>query len=451
MSSFLTQDPFGNPIRLQRSESAAGVAGFVEGLLGYEPRILDVLAAAEHDDSLVVQSCAAVLCLFSEAADGPPLARAHLERARRADLQATPREQCLAGAVQHWIDADLHGAIAKLEAIVVEHPRDLASLKLGQYLAFNLGDSPTMLRLALHARDAAADVAWWHGLLAFASEQCHLLEAAEAAARRALSLRADEPWAQHALAHVTLTQGRLREGRELLQSFSGQWSGKTSFMRTHNWWHLAVFHLELGDEAAALRLYDDEVWGVEKTYTQDQVGAVSLLARLELAGVDVGARWTELAAWIVPHVVDQVQPFLDLQYLYGLARAQRPEADELLLRIERFAPQAPDASRDAWQRVAVPAAHGLLSHARGRWAQAADQLERALPRLASIGGSHAQRGLFELIHLDALQRSGQLVGAHNRLQPLVNALPESLSWRRRLAQVNASLGLPVLLPEAGAH
>ena len=46
------------------------------------------------------------------------------------------------------------------------------------------------------------------------------------------------------------------------------------------------------------------------------------------------------------------------------------------------------------------------------------------------GGSHAQRDLFEQIHLDALVRSGQWVGAQNLLQQRANAQPES----RRLAR-----------------
>ena len=56
MSTHLAHDPFGLPIHVQRPESAAAVDGFIEGFLAYEPRILDVLAAAEHDDSLIVQT-----------------------------------------------------------------------------------------------------------------------------------------------------------------------------------------------------------------------------------------------------------------------------------------------------------------------------------------------------------------------------------------------------------
>ena len=440
----IANDPFGNPITLQQAASADAVAGFVEGFLGYQPTLLAVLGAAEHDHSLIVQACAAALQLFSESPAGVPAARAHLALARRAGLPATDREQQFARAVAHWAEGELAQALALHEALARDHPRDLASIKLGQYHAFNLGDSPTMLRLALHALPAAPEVAALHGLLAFGWEQCHRLDRAEAAARRALAMRPDQPWAQHALAHVMLTDGRLAEGAAFLQSCSAGWQGLTSFMRCHNWWHLALFHLELGDDAAALQLYDSQVWGVDKRYSQDQVGAVSLLARLELAGVAVGERWAELADHLQGRVADQVQPFLDLQYLYGLARAGRPEADRLLAHIEAFAPVAPAASRAAWQQVAVPVARGLLAHARGDWAVAADQLTPALPRLMAIGGSHAQRGLFEQIQIDALQRSGQLAAVQNLLQPQANAQPQSRRLARRLHQAYAGLRLPGL-------
>ena len=89
MSTLLANDPFGNPLQVQRPDSVAAVAGFIEGFLAYEPRILDVLPAAEHDDSLIVQTCAAVLWMFSESPAGPPKAREHLARARAAGLTAT--------------------------------------------------------------------------------------------------------------------------------------------------------------------------------------------------------------------------------------------------------------------------------------------------------------------------------------------------------------------------
>jgi hypothetical protein len=267
------------------------------------------------------------------------------------------------------------------------------------------------------------------------------LEQAEAAARKAIEMRRKEPWAHHALAHVMLTQGRVREGRAFLQDVSATWTGLNSFMVTHNWWHEALFALELDRHDEVLGLYDRQVWGVVKDYTQDQINAVSLLARLELAGVDVGARWEDLGDYLAARLQDHVLPFLDLHYLYGLARAGRAEADILMRNIERHTASVPDDDKAAWQSVCVPASRGLLAHARGDYARAVDELGQAMPRLAEIGGSHAQRDLFGQVRLDALVRSGEFTGAQQLPQQQLGGQPESARLRRQAAGVYAALGL----------
>ena len=173
-----------------------------------------------------------------------------------------------------------------------------------------------------------------------------------------------------------------------------------------------------------------------------------MLARFELAGIHVGERWQDVGNYLARRLDDHVLPFLDLQYLYGLARAGRSEADVLLQRIEAFAPRAPASTRAAWERVCVPAARGLLAHARGDSGATIEALGLALPWLVEIGGSHAQRDLFEQVYLDALIRSGTettLAGAQNILQQQVNRQPESLRLRRQAAAVYARLGLPAPL------
>jgi tetratricopeptide (TPR) repeat protein len=394
----MSTDVLGNALTLDHERSLAAVNDFVEGFIASEARAVHVLAAAGSDTSPIVQAYAAAVHMFAESRQAPANARPFLERARARSHEATPREQRFIAAVDAWTRGDIARAIALHEEQAKESPRDLASLKLGQYHLFNIGDSPGMLRIALHARDAASDVPFFHGMLAFGYEQCHELDLAEACARRAIAMRRKEPWAHHALAHVMLTQGRVAEGREFMRSVSDTWTGLNSFMVTHNWWHQALFALEQQDHDEVLRLYDTQVWGVAKDYSQDQVNAISLLARLELAGVDVGDRWHDIAGYVATRVDDQVLPFLDVQYLYALARSHRTEADVLMHNIE----SRPGA---VWREVASPAARGLLAHARGDHARAADELGRALPRMAAIGGSHAQRDLFTRVHRDALARS----------------------------------------------
>ena len=83
---------------------------------------------------------------------------AFIEAARRSTMRISEREHRFVAAVAAWVDGDLPRAIALHDEQAREHPRDLASLKLGQYHCFNRGDSPAMLRLALQAQHAAADV-----------------------------------------------------------------------------------------------------------------------------------------------------------------------------------------------------------------------------------------------------------------------------------------------------
>ncbi|MFT3718038.1 tetratricopeptide repeat protein [Pseudorhodoferax sp.] len=434
----MIRDSLGNPATLHDASSLAFLDDFAQGLLRYEPRAVRLLEIAPADGSAIVQAAAAALQMFAETPDAPARALPHVQRALAAAPAATPREQRFAAAVAAWVAGDIPRAIALHEEQAAEHPRDLVSVKLGQYHLFNRGDAPGMLRLARQVLPAAGDVPQLHGMLAFGWEQCHFLREAEAAAQQALRGEPGEPWAHHALAHVMLTEGRLREGWQFLQAMAPHWDGLNSFMLTHNWWHAALFALELDDAGAALRLYDTRVWGVLKTYSQDQVNAVSLLARLELAGAGVGPRWQELAPWLAPRVADHVLAFLDLHYLYGLARAGRPEADVLLADLARHAQQAP---QEAWRSVALPAAQGLLAHARGDHATAARTLALALPRLREIGGSHAQRDLFQQLYLDALARSGQLAEAQHLLQQQARLQPASRRLDRQARAVAQALGI----------
>ncbi|RYF67868.1 MAG: tetratricopeptide repeat protein, partial [Comamonadaceae bacterium] len=424
----------------------------VLGFIACEARAANLALSAHEDDHPYVQACHAALQMFAESREATSHAQPFIRSAQRQATRANAREQRFIGAVAAWVAGDLRQAIRLHEEQAREFPRDLLSLKLGQYHCFNLGDCAGMLRLALLALPHAADVPQMHGMLAFGYEQCHLMREAELSARHAIALQRKEPWAHHALAHVMLTEGRLHEGLAFMEDVSETWTGLNSFMLTHNWWHLALFLIDLDRGDEALAVHDQHCWGVVKDYSQDQVGAVSLLARLELAGVPVGKRWQDLADHLQGRTSDHVLPFLDLQYLYGLARAGRPEADTLLAHIEAFAPQAPEATRAAWQRVCVPAAQGLLAHARGRHGEAADQLGAALPRMIEIGGSHAQRDLFGQIWLDALMRCGRpqaLATAQDLLQQQLNGQRESRRLARQARTVYAGLGLPSDL--AGPH
>ena len=429
-------DYLGNPIDTTNPATRQGLDDFIGGFLGYQPRAEHILATADaNPDSALANAFAGLLLMFIESPEGPALAQQYRQRAAHADH---PRAQLYLGALSAWIDDDLDQVLYLSERLLDHYPRDLFAAKLNQYLQFNRGDWPALLRIGLKATAGAPDIAHSHGLLAFAYEQCHLLEEAEASAREALRLQPSEPWAQHAVAHVLLTQGRIEEGTAFLESVKHHWDGLNSFMYTHNWWHLALFYLARGEGQKVLAIYDQHVWGILPEYSQDQVGAVSLLARLELAGIDVGERWQALAPYLQKRVGDAVQPFLSVQYVYGLARAGKPEADALVAALRRHSVDA----RPVWGEVTLPLAQGLLAHARGDARTALQQLAIALPRLNDIGGSHAQRDLFAQIELDARLQVGDWFNAQQTLELRRRYDGWDVPTNRQLVRVYAALGLP---------
>jgi tetratricopeptide (TPR) repeat protein len=442
-------DFFGNPVTACSDDEVEGVDDFVGGMLAYETRAANVIAAAEAaPDCCLLQAYAGMLWMLLEAPEGVERARALLGRAEASASGATGRERGSVAFLGAWVAGDIPECLNIAEEVLAAHPRDLLMVKMAHYHQFNRGDSPAMLRTMMQVLPHADDVPYVHGMAAFAYEQCHLLDDAEAAARRAIGMRRKEPWAQHGLAHVMLTQGRIDEGAAFLEGMRDTWAGLNSFMYTHLWWHLALFYLSQGREAEALAAYDDHCWAIDRNYSQDQIGAMSLLTRLELAGIDAGGRWDDLAEHLVARRRDVTQPFLSLQYLYGLARAGRPEADELMDAIREAATRAPGHSREAWCDVTLPAAEGLLAHARGDYATTLRGLGPALPRMVEVGGSHAQRDLFDQILVDATLRSGRLAAAQQLLEQRRACDPDGVPLNRQLADVYARLGLPELAQRA---
>lgn len=434
MMRAMTHDAFGNPLTRAAPETAAAFDTYVRAWTGYGTELPVIIAAADADlDCPIAAAHAAMVHMALEAASGYATARPYLDRALTGRADASASEQAFIDATAAFAAHDIPAAVAHLERAVMHAPADICAAKWGQYHAFNLGDAAAMLRLADAILPAHAQTAEAHGMHAFALEQSHRLTEAEDAARRAIALKAAEPWAHHTLAHVMETQGRLAEGIAFLSHYAPTWEGRSIFIRHHNWWHQLLFLLDLGETPRALDIFDARLWGVWPEFAQEQIGAISALIRLELRGADVGGRWAPVAAKVAERGYEHIQPFHDLHFVYALARAgEAGAADAFLRSLAMHAARAPAF----WGEVALPAAEGLAAHAQGRFDAAVEGLARALPRLQTIGGSHAQRDLFNQVWIDALWRSGSIHAARTELE-------------RRVAQRGQAAGLRALAQRVG--
>lgn len=434
----MLNDRWGLAVATDDPAAIAGLDSFDTSFLTYGTTAAAVWDAAKADPACVLaQAKAAALEMFLQTGQSVAKARPWLAAAAPYLPKATDRERLWHAQVAAWVDGDAEKAIAICRDIAARWPQDLAAVKMTQFHMFHVGDLAGMLEIAEAALPVHRGIAEMHGMHAFALEEMNRLDEAEAAGRQAIALKRGEPWAHHAVAHVMEAQGRCAEGLAFMQDHADTWADRNSFMLSHNWWHAALFAIDADRSDLALQLYDDHVWGVWKDYSQDQVNAVALLARLEIAGLDAGGRWQDVADYIEKRGPEHVEPFLDAHYLLGLTRAGRETAADALLASLRdhVARQPQHLMGRIWRRVGLPLAEGVAAYGRGDWQTAFAQLRPALDGLQQIGGSHAQRDLFWQLWLQAGRRAGEIAAVRPHFERRAAERPAVAKHRRELAQI----------------
>jgi tetratricopeptide (TPR) repeat protein len=249
-------------------------------------------------------------------------------------------------------------------------------------------------------------------MAAFASELCSDYATAEAVAERALGIEPRNPWAQHALSHVLIRQGRVAEGLARLEAFLPLLATCGRPIHSHDAWHLALLHLEQLDVAAAMRVFRAHIWGITPDFVVEQLDAIALLWRIEMAAGPMDAEWPSIADHIAPRAVETFMPFMNAHYVYALARAGRTDAAEAVLAGARARSAANDEeAKRVWAPVGRAVIEAAAAFGAGDRARAAVLLDPVMPMMTSIGGSDAQDDLFRQAYLRSLQAAGRRADA----------------------------------------
>jgi hypothetical protein len=129
--------------------------------------------------------------------------------------------------------------------------------------------------------------------------------------------------------------------------------------------------------------------------------------------------------------------FADTHYMMALA-AEGPAgaAEALLESLEGFAGEAGTEAEVA-HAIGLPLCRAVLAHRRGRYGEAVDALLPHRPALKRIGGSRAQRDLFEQLLIDAAVKSGRKALARALLSERA-ATRRANDWNRAMAAAVAS-------------
>ena len=432
-------DRWGVPVQAGHEKAVDLLGDAVEQLaaLAGDPAAAAEAAVAADDSLILGHIYRAYLALYGTTPEGVSAAAGILGGLGEPQCE---REAQHLRAARAWAAGQWDQATRALERALLLNPRDLLALKVAQDLYFFLGSR-------LDLRDVAARVlpSWpagqpgWgyvQGMYAFGLEENAAYRQAEARARAALGANPRDVWAVHALAHVFEMEGSQHDGVAFLSGTADDWSG--SFFAIHNWWHHALYHLELGELDQALALYDRPIRAGRSTEWLDIVDAAALLWRLSLAGADIAGRAQLLAADISPLVGQPVYLFNDWHAVmaFGLAGEHGRAAD--LIAANRQLP--PGTNRAAAERAGLALLEGFSAFAAGDPGRAIDLMIDVRPRADAVGGSHAQRDIIDLTLIAAAARAGEASLARALVTERALRKPSAEAAARELAEVNTRLG-----------
>jgi tetratricopeptide (TPR) repeat protein len=353
--------------------------------------------------------------------DAHPKARAHLLQAEA--LPANSRERLHQEALRAWIAQDSTARVAAWEQILVEWPLDLLALRQHTGALFWTGDKRHQAEVSAGVSGHWGPETPGHGHFlsahSFAMAEVGQYTVAERCAREALASQPQDLWALHGLTHVFEMQGRTREGIELL-SDAARFLDDYNLFRGHLWWHLGLFKTSQGRFDEVLDLFDREIYPQTSTFYLDIQNGVSLLARLEFQGVDVGlARWERLAQASLRNATQSTIWFTSMHHVMALMRSGRVSAVQ-----SAFDYLSSAGANSTQAALAYELAQAGADFYQSRPHKALERMLAVRQRHGELGASHAQQDIYDQIMVMAALQLGDLP----RVRQLLKARLSTRIW-----------------------
>ncbi len=315
-----------------------------------------------------------------------------------ADVELNQREALHRQALDDWLAGENELAIDRWEQILDRWPTDIFALRMQYYALFGQGRCADMLASSRRSIDAWGAVprrSYLDGMVSFALEELGDYDTAERLGRSATEADPSDLWSIHAVAHVLEMQARTDDGLAWFEGRDDVLHTKGSFAR-HLWWHHAIIHLRTGDHGRLLELYDNEIQPGDAIDTLSLTNAIDGLARLEFAGVDVGDRWLPLLESSTARIGHHTHPFADAHFAYAIARAGADDrVADLLEGMAAWRDRSGTAGR-VISEVGLDTATAMAALGSGRPDDAVALFDRTRELRWKLGGSHAQREVFNL-------------------------------------------------------
>ena len=313
-------------------------------------------------------------------------------------LPQNAREQMHSAALGAWFDGNTVKAVAHLEQLLLQFPTDILVLKIAHHLHFYSGDAKQMrlsiARVVDHYQPEQPFYGFVLGMHSFGLEESGEYHEAEKLGRLAFAINPDDQWAAHAVAHVMQMQSRFVDGVNWTNDVLPSWHDSNNFI-FHVYWHQALFQLGQNNLDAALEVYDRYLTApLQDDFYLDVCNAASLLWRIEMLGGKVGNRWQALQHYASRSTDDELI-FCTLHYLLAPARLGDQHQIQIALERMQIWKQQNSTQAKVVAEVGESLALAICDLGAGHFSQASEHFNKVAPNLHKIGGSHAQRYLFD--------------------------------------------------------
>ena len=334
-------------------------------------------------------------------------------------------------ALKYLVKGDVKGTTRVWQQILSEYPTDIHAIRLTHGFSFEFG-------LQQQMRDSIAQVvSHWtgkglpyegyvHGMYAFGLEETNLFSKAESESNLALEMNPMDGWATHAMAHIHETKGLSKIGIEFLEETEQNWT-KSNMMACHNYWHLALHNIEEGQYERALNIFDDKI--ITRAQTRGRIGnivdATSLLFRLDLTEPNLDLvtdqRWQQVYGVAKPFVPNSHDlGFIDTHLLMACLGAKHMDSvEQIVEKVNGY------ESNEEWLKTTRVIVNALVEYKRENYGKCVDLLFGVRYETQCMGGSNAQRDVFNRVLISAALKSSK--EWHKKLA--INLMNESNSFR----------------------
>ncbi len=404
------QDRYGLPLT---TTSATAVERYVEGIdltlsgnAGGDARIEEAVAA---DEGFALAQVA--LARAEQFRGQVPQARMRAARARALAAGLTPRERGHVEAIAVAVEGDPTRSLELVREHLRDHPRDAYVLSQANGVYGLIGFSgrtdrnEEQLALLDSVADAYGDDWWFLTSHAFAYNEMFEHETARRLVERSLMIAPRNANAAHTIGHICFETGDTSSGAAFLESWMPDYTPGAQ-LHCHLSWHWALFELAAGHYDRVLELYEQNIGpAVSRLNALGTVAdGASLLWRCDLHGAPPPERtWQELSDYAAKSFPRAGVPWADVHATLAYAAAGDDSTLSALIAGLR---EREATGRQVAGPVVLRLALGIAAFRRGDYEDAVRQIAPVAGEVIRIGGSHAQREVFEDTLLEAYLRSG---------------------------------------------